>query len=94
MCSIVDRYLWKTNCYLLGYYYFVLIWDLQMGFQDVAFLPSQASFFSLRVLKIVVEDKSSGPPYVLKLWFGVSKGMFPVKCFCFKKFPFCIIVIF
>ena len=49
-----------------------------MGFQDVAFLPSQASVrphFQI----IVAGVKASGPPHVIKLWFGVSKGMLPVE---------------
>ena len=33
----------------------------------------------------MVEVKASGPPHVLKLWLGVSKGMLPVKCFCSTK---------
>ena len=36
-----------------------------MGFQDVAFLPSQASF-PPHFLKIVVEVKASGPPQLLQ----------------------------
>ena len=46
-----------------------------MGFQDAAFLPSRGSF-APHLLKIVVEVKASGPPLVLELWLGVSKGMF------------------
>ena len=42
--------------------------------------------FSQNFLKIVVEVKASGPPYALKLWLGVSKGMLPVKYFC-KQSP-------
>ena len=33
-------------------------------------------------LNIVVEVKASGPPHVLELSLGVSKGMLPVKYFC------------
>ena len=44
-----------------------------MGFQAVAFLPSQASF-TPHFLKIVVEVKAS-VPHVLKLCLGVGQGM-------------------
>ena len=60
-----------------------------MCFQNVAFLPSQASF-STTFLKIVVEVKASGPPIVLKLWLGVGKGMLPVKYFRSNKASFCV----
>ena len=49
-----------------------------MGFQDVVFLPSRASF-PLDFLQIVAEVNASGPPHVIELWLRVSKGMFPVK---------------
>ena len=32
---------------------------------------------------------SSGPPCVLKLWLGVSKGMLTVHCFCLRKSFLC-----
>ena len=35
--------------------------------------------FTSHFLKIVVEVKASGPPHVLDLWLGASKGMLPVK---------------
>ena len=47
-----------------------------MGFQDVAFLPSGASFLP-HFTTIVVEVKAVGTPHVLKLWLRVSKGMLP-----------------
>ena len=55
-----------------------------MSFQDVAFLPSRASF-SPHFLKIVVEVKVSGPPHVLTLCLGVSKGIPPARYSCFTK---------
>ena len=42
-----------------------------MGFRDLTFLPSRASFFA-HFLRIVVEVKSMGPPHVLKVCLGVS----------------------
>ena len=51
-----------------------------MGFQDVAFLPPLTSF-PPHFVKIVVEVKASGPPHVLRLWLGVSKGMLAVEYF-------------
>ena len=79
------------NVFLLLYYYILLLLfyyyysimlggELQMSFQDVAFLPSQASFCTT-FHKIVAELKSSGPPHVLKLWLVASMGMLPVECF-------------
>ena len=56
-----------------------------MGFRDVAFMSSLASFAPY-FLKIVLEEKALGQPHVLQLWLGVSKGMLPVKCFCFSYF--------
>ena len=38
-----------------------------MGYQDVAFLPSEASLYTT-FIEIMVEVKASGPPHVLKLW--------------------------
>ena len=58
-----------------------------MGFQDVAFLSSRATFLS-HFMKLVVEVKASGPLHVIKLWSGVSKGMLPVKYFFSNKTSF------
>ena len=33
-------------------------------------------------LRIVLEMYALGPPHFIKLLFGVSKGILPVKCFC------------
>ena len=52
-----------------------------MGFQDVAFMSSQASF-PPHFLNTVVEVEALGPPHVLKLWLWLSKGILPVKYFC------------
>ena len=58
-----------------------MVTELLMSFLDVAFLPSWASF-PPHFLKMEVEVKASGQPYVIKLWLGVSKGMLSVKYFC------------
>ena len=60
-----------------------------MGCQDVSFLPPRASF-PPHFLTIVVEVKTSGPPHVLILWLGVSKGMLPVKYVPSNKTSFCV----
>ena len=69
-------------------YIYTDIWfglgKLQMVVQDVAFLPSRASF-STTFPKIVVEVEALGPPHVLKLWLWVSKGMLPIKYFWSTK---------
>ena len=58
------------------------------GFSGCSFLPPEL-VFPPHFLKIVVELKASGPPHVLELWLGVSKGMLPVKYFCSTKPLFC-----
>ena len=58
-----------------------------MSFQLVAFLPSWASF---PTIKIVVEVKASGPAHVLKVWLGVNKGMLTVRYFCFTQPLLCV----
>ena len=72
----------KLHVYTLGR-------QLQMGFHEVASLPSQASS-TPRFFKIVVMVKTSGPPHVLTLWLGVSKGMLPVRYVQFNKSSFCV----
>ena len=48
-----------------------------LGFQDVAFLPSELIFH--HISNIVVEVMTLGLSQVCKLWPQVSKGMLPVK---------------
>ena len=60
-----------------------------MGFQDVAFLPSLASFSTI-FLTIVVEVKASGPRHVVELRLGMSKDMLPVKYSRSDKASFCV----
>ena len=58
---------------------FLYLWvgELLIGFEDVVFLPSRASFYS-SFRKITVEVKASGSPHFFKLCLGVCKGMLPV----------------
>ena len=51
-----------------------------MVLQDVAFLPSVASF-PTHFLKVVVEVNALGPPHVLKVCLWVDKAMFTVRYF-------------
>ena len=60
-----------------------------MSFQLVALLPSRASFPTI-FLKVVVVVKSSGLSHFLELWLGVSKGMLPVRYFCFTQPLLCV----
>ena len=60
-----------------------------MDFQDLEFLPSGDSFYT-SFLKYCDRGKSLRQPHILKLWFGVSKGMFPVRYFCSNKASFCV----
>ena len=58
-----------------------------MGFQDVAFLPSRASF-PQHFLQFVAEVNALRQPHVLKLWLRVSRAMLPVKYLHSKKATF------
>ena len=49
-----------------------------MEFSGCGVLALQ-SWISAMFPKIVVEATRSGLPQICKLWFGVSKGMLPVK---------------
>ena len=60
-----------------------------MDFQDIAFLPSLASFYSL-LKKIVVEVIGSGWPHVLELWLGLGKGMLSAKHFAPTNYVLCV----
>ena len=62
---------------------------LLIVFQDIALLPPEL-VFPPHFLEIVVGEKASGPPHVLKLWLGVGKGMLPVKYFHCNKACFCV----
>ena len=44
----------------------------------------------LHFLKIVVEVRALGLPHILTFWLEVSRGMLPVKYFCFNKCSFCL----
>ena len=59
----------------------------EMGFQDVAFLPSRASFRQ-HFLEVMVKVMISGLTHALKMWLGVGKGMLPVKYFCSSRLLF------
>ena len=63
-----------------------------MGFQDIAFLPTRASF-STTFLKNCGRGESLGTTTCPKTVVGVSKGMLPVKYFCSNK-AFFVSVIF
>ena len=60
-----------------------------MGFQDVALLPSRAGFsttFFINCGEVLV----SGPPHVLRLWLGVSKGIkLPVRYYVLTNTLLC-----
>ena len=60
-----------------------------MGFLNVPFLPSRTSLCA-SFLNTVVVVNALGPPHVLKLWLGVSKGMLSVKYFRSNKSHFCV----
>ena len=63
-----------------------------MTFQGIAFQPTRASS-SPHFLKIVVEVKTLGPPHVLILLLGVSKGMHPAVSLRSNKASFCVSII-
>ena len=60
-----------------------------MGFQDVMFLPSRASFLS-HFLMIVVEIKPSGR----RLWLEINKGILTIRHLCIDNSYFCVILKF
>ena len=49
---------------------YLLVGELLVGFQDVAFLSPSQACFTPHFLDIVVDVKASGPPHVLILWLG------------------------
>ena len=74
---------------VVNWVYKLWISELLMRFQDVAFLPTEIVFTS-HFLNVEVVAKTSGPPHVLGLWLGVSKGMLPVKYFYSNRASFCV----
>ena len=60
-----------------------------MGFLDVAFLPSRASF-PPHLLNIAVDVKALAQLHVLELWLMVSKGMLPVEYIRSNNASFCV----
>ena len=80
---IMSMFLYSyKDCKVFVLFIFILLLgsSLLMAFQDVAFLLSRASF-TPHFSNIVAELKALGQPYVLRLCFGVSKGMLSVKYF-------------
>ena len=61
---------------------------LLIGFQDVAFLPSRASF-STAFKKNCGRGESLGTTACPKTVVGVSKGMLPVRYLLSNKASFC-----
>ena len=59
-----------------------------MGFQDVVFLSSRASF-STTFLKNCGRGESLGTTTYLKAFVGLSKGILPVKYFRSNKTSLC-----
>ena len=60
-----------------------------MSFQYVVFLPSLASFCTAFLKHFMVEVNTLGPPHVIKLRLGLSKGMLPVRYFCSNNSSLC-----
>ena len=56
-----------------------------MGFQDIAFLTSPASYSTMFPKNVVDVKSMELPPHVLKLWLALSQGMPPVKYFHSNK---------
>ena len=72
--------------------YICTVEELVMSLHDTVILCSCSPelVFTQRFLQIVVLVKASGPPHVLVLWLGVTKGMLPVRYFSFNKASFCV----
>ena len=60
------------------YFVFVMVEQFLMVFQDVAFQPSEASFFTT-FLKNCGRDENLWTTTCLTTLVGVRKGIFPVK---------------
>ena len=60
-----------------------------MGFQDVAFLPTQA-YFSTTFLRSCGSGECLGTTTCHKTMVGVGKDMLPVKYFCSNKASYCV----
>ena len=68
----------------------ILVGELLMCLQDVAFQPYRATFSTRFHKKIVGDMKASGTPHVIKLWLGVNKGMLSMKYLHLKKSSFSV----
>ena len=86
--TLCRNFICVIYCYCLALIQFSSYRGLLMGFLDVAFLPSKASFFTFK--KIVVDVKTLRPPHALQLWLVLSKGMLPVKNIYSNKASFCV----
>ena len=64
------------------------VWELQIGVQDAAFLPSRANFFTT-FLENCGRGEYLGATACLKTVVGVSRGMLPVKYFCSNEAFLC-----
>ena len=70
---------------------FVQVGVLQVGFQDVTFLPFRASFTSTTFLKNCGRGKGIGTAALVSiLWLAVSKGMLPVEYLCSIESSLCV----
>ena len=64
-----------------------------MGFQDVEFLLSRASF-PPHFLSIVVVVNALGPPHVIDLWLGCKHGHDPCEILLLRQCLFFVSVEF
>ena len=62
-----------------------------MGFQDVALLPSRASFYTTFLKHC---GRGLGTATCLKTVVGVAVGMLPVKCFRSNISSYCVSLFF
>ena len=72
--------------FIFSLFLFLLVGELLMGLQDVAFYPSE--LFFIIFLKNGGRGESFWHATCLKTVVGVSKGMLPVKYFCSNKASF------
>ena len=62
--------------------------ELQVGFQDVVFLPSAARFQTIFLRSYSSAIEASELSHVLVVWLGLSKGTLGVDCLHSDKSSF------
>ena len=70
--------------------YYLVVLSGYYGSSKLVFSYPPKQVYFQHFLQIVLAVMASGPPHVLQLWLGVSKGMLPVKYICSDISSFCV----